>query len=174
MHIQDINTQLNQLMQEDWENICKGDSLIMQEDARLLLVSNAIENIFLDRSMMSVDSVEALRIQAIDQSDALLEHYYRKHPLTKVGFARKALVLVHGHEKDFAASPGQAPSYTLFVEGGEVVAEDQHSPKHPYGVYCELPAAMASEALSNTVQKWLESGDAHENYLEMNVCRYFC
>lgn len=174
MHIQEINTQLFQLTQKDWEDLFNGAQLVMHDDEKLTLQAQAIENIFLTASMIETGAANELKYQAIEQAEELLGHYYRKHPLTKKGFYRKALPLIKDQEHDFAAAPRQEPNSTLFVEGGEVVAEDQSSPKFLYGVYCELPDNIANDAIPKTVQKWLESGDAHETYLEMNVCRYFC
>jgi len=74
----------------------------------------------------------------------------------------------------FAAAPRQLARYTLFVEGGEVVAESAESPRHKYGVYCELERPVGDAETEVRVRKWLQRGEAHERYLEMNVCRYNC
>ncbi|CAA6823361.1 MAG: Unknown protein [uncultured Thiotrichaceae bacterium] len=174
MHIQEIQTKLNRLPQKDWKSIFDGAQLVIHDDESLTVQSQAIDNIFLSASMIETDSADELKNQALAQVEELLSQYYRKHPLTQKGFYRKALAIIKGHENDFAAAPRQEPNCTLFVEGGEVVAEDQSSPKFLYGVYCELPDNIANGAIPETVQKWLENGDAHETYLEMNVCRYFC
>lgn len=174
MHIQEINAQLKQLTQQDWEDLIEDAQLVMQDDERLMLVSHALKNIFFSADMVKADSVNELKDKVLEHAEALLAEYYRKHPLTKKGFYHKALSAVKGKEQDFAAASRENPNCTLFVEGGEVVVEDQDSPRHPYGVYCELPANTPQDAIPGIVQQWLESGDAHENYLEMNVCRYFC
>ena len=98
-----------------------------------------------------------------------------KAPLEKDDFNRqvRALIAKHGPEA-FAALPGQYPQYTLFVEGDRVIAEGADSPKHRYGVFFERPARLTDEALAAALEEWLESGEAFDHYMSMNVCRYNC
>ena len=69
---------------------------------------------------------------------------------------------------------GRLPRYALFVDGVEVVAEPPESPRHKNGVFCELERPLDERAVEACVRKWLERGDAHERYLETNLCRYTC
>jgi hypothetical protein len=62
----------------------------------------------------------------------------------------------------------------LFVDGGEVIAECADSPRHRYGVFCELESTLSEHAIEEQVRQWLERGEAYEDYLGMNVCRYNC
>ena len=83
------------------------------------------------------------------------------------------LFALHGAAA-FAAPSGHYPQYTLFVEEETVVAESASSPRHRYGVFCELDQPLAGAALEKHVRQWLSSGEAYALYLSMNVCRYNC
>lgn len=108
-------------------------------------------------------------------AERLLNEYYRIHPLTRAGFERQVAVLLRRHgAAAFAAVPGELPAYSLFVECGTVLAEARGAPRHRYGAFCELPAKMAPAAASARVEAWLAAGEAYEQYLGMNVCRYTC
>ena len=74
----------------------------------------------------------------------------------------------------FVAPLGQYPQYTLFVDGETVVAEVSSSPRHRYGGFCELSNSLKGGDLDRYVQQWLNSGEAYQLYLSMNVCRYDC
>lgn len=95
--------------------------------------------------------------------------------LTQSEFNRQVETLFATHgATSFAAMMGNDPSHTLFVEGDRVVAESADSPRHRYGTFCELDSALDDEALAAHVWEWLNSGEAHQLYLGMNVCRYDC
>ena len=109
------------------------------------------------------------------EAGQLLADYYRLHPLTREGFDHQAQVLfAHHGAGSFAAPPGEWPAFTLFVDGGCLVAEPRAAARHRYGAYCELPRAMDPGAVGDRVRTWLASGEAYERYLGMNVCRYNC
>ncbi|MES9960117.1 MAG: hypothetical protein ABW089_06770 [Sedimenticola sp.] len=74
----------------------------------------------------------------------------------------------------FCASPGQHPEYTLFVENNQVIAEPRSAPRHPYGVYCSISAGLSAEKMAERLNKWLTTGEAYQEFLAMNVCRYNC
>ncbi|MEW8579691.1 MAG: hypothetical protein AB2591_05085 [Candidatus Thiodiazotropha sp.] len=74
----------------------------------------------------------------------------------------------------FCASPGGLPQFTLFVDGNRVIAEPRNAPRHPYGVYCTLSEGLTEEQLTEHLHKWLNSGEAYQQFLSMNLCRYNC
>ena len=83
------------------------------------------------------------------------------------------LIVEHGAEA-FAGVWNQPPRLTLFVEEQRVVAESSESPRHRYGAFCELDEWLTGTALTERVRHWLDSGEAYELYVGMNVCRYHC
>lgn len=174
MHIQELITQLKQFTEQDWNQLLEGAQLVMHEDELLQIKTDAAENIFLTAESVQAESADELQERAINQAETCLTEYYQQHPLTQQGFYRKALPLVKDREQDFAAEGMQEPNCTLFVEGGEIIAEDKSSPKHRYGVHCELPDDFEQDAIPTIVLQWLESGEAHDSYMGMNVCRYGC
>ena len=85
----------------------------------------------------------------------------------------EALIAEHG-ASSFSAVGGSLPDYTLFVEGESVIAVAAGEPRHPYGAFCELPRELALPAVETVVRNWLQSGEAYNTYLSMNVCRNNC
>lgn len=74
----------------------------------------------------------------------------------------------------FAALRFEEPTFSLFVEGDKVVAEPKGSPRFPYGTFCELETALTGNELEAHVWHWLRSGEAYDQFLGMNVCRFGC
>ena len=85
----------------------------------------------------------------------------------------RALIAEHGAAAFAAPWPGPAQR-TLFVDGQIVRAEAADSPRHRYGAFYELDEPLASAALDQRVIEWIQTGEAYEVYLGMNVCRYHC
>lgn len=98
-------------------------------------------------------------------------------PLTRNEFNRQVEVLFTAHSASaFAMVAGADPVCTLFVDGEQVVAEPQDSPRYRYGAFCELDRDrnLDGSALDDYVWQWLRGGEAYTLYLSMNVCRYGC
>lgn len=74
----------------------------------------------------------------------------------------------------FCAPTGKQPDYTLFVEDDQVIAESRGAPRHPYGVYCEVGAGLSESQMADKLSSWLTTGQAYQQFLGMNVCRYNC
>ena len=158
-----------------WEAVVDGKALLLVDDQRLEPGPAKAPDAIITPPDQTDANAAGLRRESLDQAEALLYAYYRTHPLTRAGFDHQvaALLARHGAEA-FAAPPGHLPRYTLFVDGGEVVAESSGDPRFRYGAYCELPRPMPDSQIEGQVRRWLERGEAHERYLGMNVCRYNC
>ncbi len=166
---------LQQLGEDDWRALHHGEALLMVDDSHLQTGDRDQPNVIVNPDAFSAANADELKQQVMQQAGALLDQYYLTHPLTQQGFNQqvKELAAQSGYEA-FSATPGKRPVRTLFVDGGEVVAEAPDSPRHPYGVYLQLERALEAEALQDAFNKWLESGEAYQRYLNMNVCRYNC
>ncbi|MGD8589918.1 MAG: hypothetical protein PVG22_13915 [Chromatiales bacterium] len=166
---------LEQLPSSSWQAITRGQALLLIDDARLELGTANLTNVIIPAiSDPNLEPTE-LRMQTLAQASQLLDEYYRTHPLTPHGFKSQVECLLEQlGAAAFAALPGRLPDYTLFVETGTVIAEPRQSPRHPYGAYCEITRPSTDSALIKQVKKWLDSGEAYERYLSMNVCRYNC
>ena len=166
---------LGQLSAAALDVVLKGQALLMVDDDSLALGDPEAPNVLVRPEAFSVNDVDQLRQVLLENSDELIEGYYRTHPLSWAGFdwQVKALCETQGYET-FAALPDARPLKSLFVDQGSVIAEGQDSPRFPYGTYCELRAATGPEEIKQAVERWISSGQAYDSYLGMNVCRYNC
>ena len=165
---------LQQVSDADWQAVVDGRAIVLVDDQRLETGEPSAHNILVRPPQPPVDAAR-LKVQTLDNAASLLDKYYFVHPLTQAGFNRQVLALVAQHGAGaFAAKAGELPEFTLFVEGGIVLAESADSPRHRYGAYFEINTAMQHQDLATALQNWVHQGQAYERYLSMNVCRYNC
>lgn len=165
---------LEVLSDAQWQAIVDGKALLIVDDLSLAIGSADSPNVIL-AAQTGLDAA-SLSAESLAQADELLTQYYRTHPLTRKGFTVQATALMEQYgEQAFAALTYDFPERTLFVDGGELIAETKDSPRHRYGAFCELEQVIDDHTeIAVRVKQWLASGAAHERYLEMNVCRYTC
>lgn len=175
MNVHLFKQQLEQFSESEWQLLVEGKDLLVKDDLELMIGASNAPDPVLRSSDFSHTGASDLKKQVLNSADLILATYYRTHPLTLNGFNHQVEKLVEKHGVEtFSAPIGKISNCTLFVEGGEVVAEPADSPRHRYGVFFEMEKPMPDEAISDAFQKWLSSGEAHQLYLGMNVCRYNC
>ncbi len=175
MNEQRFRELLQQVPDDQWQAVAQGQGLLLVDDQELAPGPADAPNLIIRRADDAQPSAAELQARSLADAGTLLADYYRTHPLTQAGFNRQAAALIRQHGAEaFAAPEGQLPRRTLFVDGGELVAEASDSPRHRYGAFCELERPMPSAAVVERVKRWLEWGEAHQRYLGMNVCRYNC
>jgi len=175
MNSSEFLQQLQALGSADWVALCAGQALLLVDDARLEPGPANTVNVIIPPATDPALDPTRLREASLARAAQILEEYYRTHPLTAIGFKTQVEGLfARFGPAAFAAAPGRSPDYSLFVESGTVVAESRQSPRHPYGAYCDLGRPLADAALREYVARWLDSGEAYDRYLSMNVCRYNC
>jgi hypothetical protein len=166
---------LEKLDDGQWQQVAEGQAILMIDDQYLQTGPLQSANAIVQAEPGRVESWQTLKRTTLAGAQDILRNYYLSHPLTLAGFNHQVRALFSRYgARAFAAPIGRLPAYTLFVEGGEVVAEPGESPKHRYGVFCELGHSVPDAAVDDRIFRWLEQGEAHENYLGMNVCRYNC
>lgn len=166
---------LEQLPDGSWRAIIDGAALLLVDDQGVDLGSRDAPNAIVTAVDGVSDHATRFRARVITESEEILAAYYRTHPVTQVGFNRQVVRLIEEHgAESFAAAPDTLPELTLFVDGGVVVAEPSDSPRHRYGTYCELDGSSRVTSVAKRVQLWVESDEAYQSYLSMNVCRYSC
>jgi len=155
-----------------WQSIADGANLNLLNDQQLI-ISVENNNSIVENKHITSTSPDEIKAHMISHASVLLQQYYLNHPLSDTGFNQqvKNLFDKHGIET-FISNNEQAAERTFFVEGAEVIAENASSPRHPYGVYftVENKKDFAPQQAIN----WVDSGEAYETYLSMNVCRYNC
>lgn len=165
---------LEALPDSAWQSIVAGEALLLVDDQHVEIGPASASNAILGSDAEGSDW-EALKMESVGQAKDLLANYYLSHALTRPGFDSQARVHLNkvGAES-FTAPDGMLPVRTLFVDGGEVVAESSESPRHRYGAYCEVREGLSATARAEAAHRWLDEGDAYERYMSMNVCRYNC
>ena len=163
-----------QTLEEDvLEAVLAGESICLVDDEKLKLCNDASS---LDLNLPEeLKTAEQLREWFVENAEEILQHYYRLNPLTRPGFDLQVKDLFEKYgPASFVGTFDQRASVTLFVEVGTVVAEEQGSARHPYGSFCEIDTPMNDEQREQKAAQWLTSGEAYDQYLSMNVCRYNC
>ena len=166
---------LRQLQKNDWQAVIEGQAVVLIDDARLEIGPADAPNAIITSPDQNTYDSATLMQESLANASTILSNYYLSHPLTMAGFNRQLEKLMDEYGATaFTAVTGQSAQYTLFVAGGEVIAENADSPRHRYGVFCELAAPLSAAAGETYIHKWLARGEAYEQYLSMNVCRYNC
>jgi len=175
MNNQEFLDQLIQLHDPDWQAVMEGKALLMIDDLALTVGDANADTVIIKGAKPAIESAEQLKQETIKNAASILDRYYFTHTLSRVGFDHQAQrhILAKGAEA-FAATAGQWPAFSLFVEAGELLAIPAGSARHRYGAFCELDKALAQAAIKDRVEQWLHSGEAYQLYLSMNVCRYNC
>lgn len=132
-------TQLLELLQDSaWQAVADGQALPMIDDQHLETGPADTPNV-ISQAPETGRPTNTLKQQVLSDAATFLSNYYLTHPLMLAGFNQQVAQLFEAHGvAAFAAPVGKLPSYTLFVAGGEVIAEAPESPRHKYGVHCEL------------------------------------
>lgn len=166
---------LNQLNDDDWQSVIDGNGLLLIDDQALEVGSATAPNVIVSLADYSVNDLSDIKKNIVADAEQILTQYYLQHPLSESGFNRQVDQYIKKYGATaFAARYDEVPQCTLFVEGGEVIAETSESPRHRYGVYCEIDQALSASAVEKQVRHWLANGEAYQQYLAMNVCRYNC
>lgn len=175
MNTDDFIALLNQLNDDAWQSVMDGKALLMVDDEVLEVGAASAQNTIINSADYSSRDLMALKNTILLNAQQILAQYYLSHPLSQNGFNRQVDHLIGKHGAGaFAAMTGDYPQYTLFVEGGEVIVESAKSPRHRYGVYCEIENTVPANSIETQVRHWLVNGEAYQQYLAMNVCRYNC
>ena len=166
---------LNQLNDDDWQAIIAGSGLLLVDDQILKIGPATAHNTIVHSADYSSSDLSTIKNNVLSDAEQLLAQYYLRHPLSQTGFNRQVDRYIKKHGASaFAAIYGNIPQYTLFVDGGDVILESSESPRHRYGVYCEIDQSLTASAVEKQVNQWLANGEAYQQYLAMNVCRYNC
>lgn len=152
-----------------------GKAIKLVDDERLIAGSTGAMHIIVRPGLFDFSSPENIRELLIEHAKELVFEYYRVNPLSQPGFDKQLFKLIEslGHAS-FASESGTYPQKTVFVEVGDVVAEGVESPRHKYGSFCEIAKGLDENAVVNTVERWINSGEAYRQYISSNVCRYNC
>jgi|GEM_PF-1569243 len=166
---------LDQLSDPSLLAVQKGQALLLVDDASLSIGNPDSPNVLVAADDYDAPDAAELRRLLKANTAKIIDAYYQSHPLSWTGFDQqvKDLCEQHGYQV-FTATPGKRAEKTLFVEQGTVIALDREDPRHAYGVFCELARSVDNEDIKPAIEHWIESGQAYDGYLSMNVCRSNC
>lgn len=170
MTLEEFTESLLNLDEGLWRDVAQGGAILLLDDERFESGPAGHPNAL----VAPADGIDQ-RDRYRNDPESLYREFYRTHPLSLAGFNRqvKALFEALGAES-FTAQEGELARRTLFVEAGEVLAQAEDSPTFRYGTYLELTPGLLSRSPADKAWQWLNSGEAYETYLSMNVCRYNC
>ena len=175
MEVDSFILQLNSLEFSQWQQLQSGNSLLLGPDQDLLIAPPGHPDNLLKAISIPPETADSLKQFIINQADAILANYYLTHPLSAGDFNAQVKQLVNQlGASQFIASWPHTARYTLFVEGGSVIAEQSDSPRHRYGIFMERNEGNPANDDARSVFEWLESGQAYQEYLSSNCCRYSC
>lgn len=175
MNSRDLMLKLDGLELQVWQGLLDGKALRLVDDSVLELAEPGQRNlIFFEPDAQGMD-LDGLRARVMSKVDELIDEYYLRNPLSLKAFNRQVQGLIQEHgAAAFVAEYGDLPERSLFVEVGDVLALDAESPQHRYGAFCELDEPVNEQDIKKLVKAWLDSNEAYEKYISMNVCRYSC
>ncbi len=169
--IERLSEQLQTLSDEQLSAVAQGQILVWQNDAELICTDAPTAPIMLQAGQIQAADNQALKAALLAQTESLYHDFYQKTPLSPAGFQAQVQDLFDQHSAGaFVATSNKAAAFSLFVELGEVIVEPQGAAKFPYGLCFQQSFLNSSE----TIEDWLENGEAYAQYLSMNVCRYQC
>lgn len=175
MEVGAFKEQLNALEDNQWQQLTDGNSLVFTQDAGLQ-IERPDHPANLIKSIQALENPSiGLRQQVLEHAESILEIYFTSHPLTANDFKRQVEQLIQQFSaSSFMAIYPNTADCTIFVEAGLVVAEQSDSPRHRYGIFLQLDTKAAGQDDERLLQLWLESGQAYQEYLSSNCCRYSC
>ena len=174
MKLNDFHSMILALDEKSWLAVVSGQAIALNKNDKLEIVEANADHIIVSPPEKKI-SPELFKEKVIANEEELLNDYFQSHPVSTKSFQEQFLELTKRYGvMAFAATEGQLADYSLFVDKSELVAEGRESPRHQYGVYCEIDNNMSESEAESRVMQWVTSGEAYERYLEMNVCRYSC
>lgn len=173
MDAQQFLTAVSALPDDDLQQILNGATLVVVQDQDLRLGKSDEAFVIYELGEDRIEDVASLRAYLSDNADDLMRNYYHFNPLSKEYFQTRLRELIQEYgAASFAAQPNSLPEKVVFVEQGELICENQESPRFQYGLYLKLGEAMPALAVNNKVKNWLQSGSAYSDYISVNVCRF--
>lgn len=161
---------LQQVDESDWKSVGNNRGILLIDDERLEIGPADHPHVIITRPTDTPDDTDQFTADTLANAASILADYYRTSRLSRKSFDQqvKALIQEHG-SAEFCAPTGELPNLTLFVDGGEVIAETADNPRHKYGLFYELLGDSDRSSSHSRLENWLASGEAYGNYLAINV-----
>ncbi|MDH5517833.1 MAG: hypothetical protein OEY36_08450 [Gammaproteobacteria bacterium] len=118
---------------------------------------------------------ENIKQLLIDNQDSILQQLYKTYPLCRKEFDFQAQQLIMQSQAESFCSHGSMPNkQALFIDGNFLAVVGSTDARYKYGYYCQHEDNLNQQEAKQAVIKWLESGQAYEDYRVKTHCRYIC
>lgn len=175
MKIEKFNRLLNALALEDFQQILDGSALVMVKDSSLAIASEKESYMVYKMKDSGFESAEDLRSYLTEKSDSLLNDYYNFNPVSVEHFNKSLASLIKENGgNSFVDYPDEPSLLKIFIDGGELVAEDKNSVRFQYGLSLVLNNNISPEELETELENWVKLSLAYNEYIGLNSCRFVC
>lgn len=158
---------VDNLSDEQLELIMRGELGIGCNDENYCLVEKGY---FPLEEAIDEDNVRSI---LRDNEDEVLSQLYRNQPLCRAEFDYQAVKLIEVHgAAHFCHDSNNPRGWALMIDEANLIAVGPDDVRSQYGYFCECDSLMWEKEAAAKVMKWLESGDAYNDYRSKTTCRY--
>lgn len=173
MNAQEFKQAVETLTDEAYQAILNNEGLIIHQDESLKIGSSDAAFVIYELGDDGFTTADQVKQYLLTNAEELMATYYQFNPISKEYFNRELNKVFAEHGADaFVSLTGKMPQKVFFVEDGKIVVEDESSIKFKYGIYLQIEDANSSMVKINKTKNWLQSGNAYQDYISTNVCRF--
>ncbi|MBD3821173.1 MAG: hypothetical protein IE914_02750 [Thiotrichales bacterium] len=173
MNAQEFKEAVNALTEEELTAILQDEGLIVHQDQSLKTGPSDAAFVIYELGDDGFTQTSEVKNYLLENAESLIETYYQFNPVSKERFNRELQGLFNEHGQDaFVCKQGKTPQKVIFVEQGNLIVEDESSPRFKYGIYLQVEDDSSSMVKINKAKNWLQSGSAYGDYISTNVCRF--
>ena len=109
----------------------------------------------------------------IDSESQVLEALYGQRALCRAEFDYQAteLLMAHGISL-FCCHPANRGNMALMIDEWRLIAVGPDDVRSQYGYFCEAAKVLDNAGAESRVMRWLNSGEAYDDYRSKTHCRY--
>ena len=121
----------------------------------------------------SVPAIEQTRELLIEAEESILAKLYATRPLCRSEFNHQATELLNMHgATSFCRHGGNRSNWALMIDEWQLIAVNSDDVRCQYGYFCEAEKSLDDPDVAAQVMRWLESGEAYDDYRSKTHCRY--
>ncbi|WP_024851892.1 hypothetical protein [Hydrogenovibrio kuenenii] len=173
MNAQEFKEAVNALTEEELTAILQNEGLVIHQDQSLTIGPADGAFVIYELGDDGFTQTDEVKDYLLKNAESLIETYYQFNPISKECFNRELQGLFNEHGQDvFVCLRGKTPQKVIFVDDGQLIVEDETSPRFKYGIYLQIEDDSSAMVKINKAKNWLLSGTAYGDYISTNVCRF--